>query len=313
MPNETSHRPTIQVDVMPDGAEIVHYDESDIPFYLKEGLLSMYKNYHARAHWHEDIELLLIYDGQMEYDVDGQTVLLMPGDIIAVNSRHIHCGYSSLHQESSMLCLLFRPQLFLTSGPLQRQYLQPVTQSPVSYYIFRSGTQEAAMITDIMNALYRRKKAPDDYYHLYVIQALTRLWELLFAAFRAENTDIPSDSSLKLQKDMISFIQLHYPQTLSLEAIAATANVSKSTCCRIFRRYTGESPIDYLNRYRIEAAAALLKSTDYKITDVGSICGFNSMSYFSKCFLRYHGCTPGQYRKQFMSACTPSETVIRKS
>lgn len=54
--------------------------------------------------------------------------------------------------------------------------------------------------------------------------------------------------------------------------------------CRVFHQITGRTPINYLNYYRVECAAELLRSTDDSITEIAFACGFNDSCYFSKHF-----------------------------
>ena len=65
---------------------------------------------------------------------------------------------------------------------------------------------------------------------------------------------------------------------------------------REFKKYYGESPIEYIKRRRIELACHLLRTELYTITDVASRSGFESISYFSLEFKRYIGCSPSEYR-----------------
>ena len=67
--------------------------------------------------------------------------------------------------------------------------------------------------------------------------------------------------------------------------------------CRFFRTITQQTPMDYVNYYRIERAARLLSSADWSVTAVGLECGFNDSSYFVKAFKKYKGITPKQYQK----------------
>ena len=88
---------------------------------------------------------------------------------------------------------------------------------------------------------------------------------------------------------------------IDLEDIAAAGNISRSKCCQIFKKYMQQSPVAYLNAYRMELSCNLLKTTSYSITSIATSCGYNHLSYFSKIFLKKFGCTPMEYRKKFKS------------
>ncbi|NMB32666.1 MAG: helix-turn-helix transcriptional regulator, partial [Clostridium sp.] len=77
-----------------------------------------------------------------------------------------------------------------------------------------------------------------------------------------------------------------------------SGNVCRSKCCKIFKRYLMQSPIEFLNTYRLEISSNLLKDTSKSVTEVAFACGFNHLSYYSELFKRYYGCTPSEYRKR---------------
>ena len=62
------------------------------------------------------------------------------------------------------------------------------------------------------------------------------------------------------------------------------------------RDSSGTSCLKYINNYRLEKAAELLKSTAYSITDISLECGFNNLSYFNKLFKRKYHLTPRDFR-----------------
>jgi AraC family transcriptional regulator, melibiose operon regulatory protein len=70
-----------------DASENVAYNNPDFPAYIKKGQLSNYPDFRAVSHWHDDLEFILILEGQMSYDVNGQKISLQTGEGIFVNSR----------------------------------------------------------------------------------------------------------------------------------------------------------------------------------------------------------------------------------
>ena len=99
-------------------------------------------------------------------------------------------------------------------------------------------------------------------------------------------------------KQMISYIQEHFADNITIQALTEHAHVSRSECFRSFRRYTGKKPMEYINEYRLLQAAGLLRDTNLSISEVGSSCGFGSSSYFGKLFRKKYGVTPLEYRKE---------------
>ena len=104
-------------------------------------------------------------------------------------------------------------------------------------------------------------------------------------------------TELNLQRAMVAYIRQNYGERLSLSDIASAGHVSRSRCCQMFRRHLQQTPVDYLNSYRLKTAANLLRGTNRTVTEIALSCGFNHLSYFSKMFLQVYGCTPKEYRK----------------
>lgn len=100
----------------------------------------------------------------------------------------------------------------------------------------------------------------------------------------------------RMQK-MLQFIAQHYGEDLSLDALASSANVSKSECLRCFKWSLQTTPYQYLMEYRLSKAAELLRSTDESIGTIADRVGFHQISHFGKCFREKTGCSPREYRK----------------
>lgn len=74
--------------------------------------------------------------------------------------------------------------------------------------------------------------------------------------------------------------------------------LSRSECCRYFKKQSGQTISDYLLRYRIHKSMYLLEETDSTIARVAQSCGFSSQSYYTRRFRELTGMTPKQYRQK---------------
>jgi YesN/AraC family two-component response regulator len=101
---------------------------------------------------------------------------------------------------------------------------------------------------------------------------------------------------------MLTFIQDNYMQLISLDQIAASADIAKSEASRCFQMYMKESPVNYLINFRIERAKHMLDEPIKNISQISAECGFQSVSYFVKLFHKETGLTPMQYRESRFSA-----------
>lgn len=90
---------------------------------------------------------------------------------------------------------------------------------------------------------------------------------------------------------------LQYPHTI--QDIAGKFQVSQRTLVRRFRQATGDTPIVYLQKLRIETAKRLLETTQYSFAEIVGQVGYVDVSSFRRLFMRHVQITPGQYRKRF--------------
>ena len=93
------------------------------------------------------------------------------------------------------------------------------------------------------------------------------------------------------------YIEDHITEKFSLQEMADALFVNGSYLLRVFRNYTGTTPLCYHHLVRCSKAKELLLHTDQSITEIGEAVGFVSSSHFSHVFGKTEGCTPKEYRK----------------
>jgi AraC-like DNA-binding protein len=79
--------------------------------------------------------------------------------------------------------------------------------------------------------------------------------------------------------------------------LASVAGMSRSAFALRFKQLVGETPLEYLTRWRMYKAVLLLRDGDKKLMDVANAVGYDSDASFSKTFKRIVGITPGAYRR----------------
>ncbi|HIS27522.1 MAG TPA: helix-turn-helix transcriptional regulator [Candidatus Pullilachnospira intestinigallinarum] len=98
--------------------------------------------------------------------------------------------------------------------------------------------------------------------------------------------------------DLFQRICQNYRKKLSLQEIAEAGNVSRNKCCSLFKQFVNQTPLEFLNSYRLESSIPLLLDTSRSITEVALSSGYQGSSYYAEIFRRYKGLSPSEYRKK---------------
>lgn len=123
---------------------------------------------------------------------------------------------------------------------------------------------------------------------------------LLLKIIRSRKLIPISITSVKMTKECAQikqFIDKNYAQRITLDTLTGFTHMNKYYLVHSFTKYTGMSPIQYLNKRRLESACYLLTSFNYSISDIASMTGFSSQSYFTQAFRKTYGTTPVKYRQ----------------
>ena len=286
------------LEIMGGNSEVVHYERQGLPPYIRTADLEQFTGKRAACHWHDDLEWIHILDGTMNYSVNGRKLPLKVGDSLLVNGRQMHYGYGE--GGCRFLCILFHPSLFGDNQVLRQEYIRPVLENPALEYLYFDGEEEEGRKTGkALRRMAEFKEAGEMAYEMDVIGWMCLLWAEILRKTDVGGGVCPAGEreDRAAQKEMVSFICRHYGEPLSLEAIAAAGHVSRSKCCQIFRKYVGQSPVEFLNAYRLKVGRNLLRDTERNVTEIATVCGFSHLSYFSRQFAAAYGRTPREYRR----------------
>ena len=251
------------------------------------------------THWHDRIELIRILTGNTHCVVNGKDICLSEGDICVINRQQLHMMYCD-----EALCtfqrLLIDPVLFASNKTVYHQYLVPILTDHTFSYV-KAEKRETADFSSLLDRMTELTRTTPVAYELEMIAMVYLLFQRLFVLYLNEKgkTTAPPNTDLLLFQKMADYIYCNYRDKLELADIAAAGKVSKSKCGSVFKEYTGHTPVDFMNLYRLKMSADLLRSTDRSISEIASFCGFGQQSYFNRLFLREYEVTPKQYREKY--------------
>lgn len=120
-------------------------------------------------------------------------------------------------------------------------------------------------------------------------------------------------SSNSMMPELLSYIQQHCCERLSLNELAAQCFYNPSYFSRMFREFSGMTLTEYIHHCRIERAVLLLQETRRPVEEIGAAVGYGDKKQFYRHFRAVTGKTPGEFRRVPVSLDSRTETMKKES
>ena len=249
-------------------------------------------------HWHSEVEFVLIKEGMADFLIGSERYVLGAGTGIFINSQVIHRFEAA--KSAIIPNIVFSPSMLAPEDSLiYRKYVQPVLDSAAECQIFYAGDPAQAEILRALADIFAVQEMENGC-EIKTEYLLLKLWRLLYDNMDiTENTSAPQ-ASVRTQAQlqiMLQYIHKNYPNQISLDDIAETVALGKSSVLSIFHKNIHTSPISYLVHYRLKRAAKLLMTTQDSVAAIARDTGFENVGYFCRKFKEVFQVTPGEYRK----------------
>ncbi|WP_423801331.1 AraC family transcriptional regulator [Neobacillus sp. SAB-20_R2A] len=251
-------------------------------------------------HWHDEIQFVLIVKGEAIFQVNEDWIVVREGDGLFINSGCLHMAQEKDRSGCVYICLNLSPY-FVLSQELYPTYVKPYIQATNLPYLYIDANEIwGKNILDAILEIYQGIEQKSQYYEIDISIRLPYIWKnLIDNGFKLEFVQTEIVKSQRM-KQMLSWIQQHYTEKVMLEDIARAGQLSRSECCRYFKRFLKCTPLNYVIDYRIQKSLYLLQQDDSNITEVAYQVGFNSTSYFINKFRDSMNITPLAYKKNKM-------------
>ena len=271
-------------------------------------LQNMYMN-SISWHWHSELEVLIVNHGEVEFLADGIVLTLSAGQGVMINQNIMHSIRPSGEDSNcGLYSVQFHPSYLFGSEnrTMEEKYILPVTANTEFKTVPLSEENEKeARYLDIINSIIATNLMKKNGYELVTKERLCNLWLLLMEKYHSKKLP-PAPKKVRISdearaKELMLYMEEHYSEKITLDELAERIHVSKSECCRCFKRALHMSPVDYLLKFRIYRAAVLIQEdapVSRSFADLALHVGFNNASYFNKVFREYIGCTPSEYKKK---------------
>lgn len=276
--------------------EIIKMPEEGAPVYFK--ITANEKEYLGSVmHYHEEVEIIKIIEGEMRYEIEGCSVSVKKGQIIFINSSVPHAS-AVMKEDTAFMLMQFSPKNFFSGSiSYEYKYLSAFLNSTnIKYCVFgNEWSREFEKHFDVIEYELSNKENGFDLYlkgNMYMVIAFLFRKNILKTSFPKEREELLGKLS-----GAILYMERYFMNNISLDDICRQCGFTPSYFCRIFKKATGRTFVEYLNYVRIREAEKLLMSSDANITEIFTKTGFTSHSYFNRVFYKYKNCNPSQYRK----------------
>ncbi|MCM3690475.1 AraC family transcriptional regulator [Neobacillus niacini] len=145
------------------------------------------------------------------------------------------------------------------------------------------------LLLDEINSLSKRRGATIAFKQKILFQ------ELLLTLIQDFHVQTISKDTRQVIEETIEYIGHHYHKVINVTDLSKMAGLSKSHYSRLFKKFTGYSPIEYLTHLRIDRAKELLAHSEIRIKEVSQNVGYEDELYFSRIFKKIVGVSPTQF------------------
>ena len=236
-------------------------------------------------HSHSYAELFYIVDGAGQFQINDRLFPVRAHQLVVVNPNVIHTEVS----------LESHPLEYIVLGIEGLEFtISDTSEGSFCVYTFDGNNDVLPCMRKILTEMQNRESnfqiLCQAYMDIIVVQLMRN----------ASVSAVPIHSRLPANRQCATvkrYIDHHYKENLTLDELAEKVSISKYHMAHAFKREYGVSPINYIIDCRIQEGKRLLAETDLAPSQIASILGFSSSSYFCKTFSNIEGTSPTEYRK----------------
>lgn len=252
-------------------------------------------------HWHNAVELVYNAAGSCIISVSGSEYSLADGDLLLIPTGEIH-EITTCSKNGKQYFIQFNISTLDGFGGIND--IRPFMERTVRI----SRSEEPGLQSSVEMYILQLIREHENKDYAYALSINARIFDIIVLISRNQlrsflggsNSSSKKIAGLQQINKAFEYIEKNFPLQVTLKDASNAAGFSEYYFSRLFKEYTGQSFLSYLNTYRIKHAEKLLKSTEMPVLDIAMESGFNSLPTFNRIFKRVKGCSPTFYRKAGM-------------
>ena len=289
--------------------ETTRHGSFEFPIAVYENVIARKNLGYINWHWHDELQFFYVTEGKVTVFLNGSSEVIDKGQGMIVNSGVMHMAKDMHDSQAAYICVDFDPGL-LSSFPgsiFERKYVAPfVNNQKISNITLRGESDDQRDILDSIYDIYLLYNEAEFGYELEIMSRLAHIWNLIMSNITSRIKDLnrsdqDGEDYHRRLRAIVSFMQRHYDEKLTLDDIARHVHLSRNECCRFFKKNMNVTLFEYLIDYRLSKSMELLENTSLSVTRIAYETGFGSSSYYIEKFREKTAMTPGEFRKKNFS------------
>ena len=280
--------------------ELEKHGTETFPMTVNHDDLWSFEGKNVPIHWHNDLEINLIREGEAVFQVYQKSYRVRTGEGFLLNRNVPHSCSSPGNEHVRYSTILVRPDFLYGDfgSDVERKCFQPFLQNSAIPCIYLTGFDENGK--EILQKLNQVEEAFDRKrfcYELKIKGLLCEAFAMILYGHRQELTKfVPANlQELERLEKMLNYLNMHFTEVISLQDLADQVHLSREVCCRLFKKMTGKTITGYLEEYRVNKSFSLVQSGQYSMTQITEMVGFSNPRRFASAFRKRFGCNPGEY------------------
>lgn len=256
------------------------------------------------AHTHDFAEFVYVLNGKAKQYINGIAHEVQRGDFMIINYNQTHAFEAE--ESFTYVDILLEPQ-FMSTELLNTENIFEIF-SIAMFKEFESFSENTPQfisfsgrhmfeIENIINNMIIEFEEKDTGY-LSIISGYMRV---VFSMVLRKMGTFASESYMhqtKINAEIIEYIDAHCHEKISLSYLAEKSFYNPAYFSHAFKKYCGKSLKAYVKEKRVMHAVDMLEATDYSISSIGELVGYEDKTSFYKAFKEITGKTPAKYREE---------------
>lgn len=279
--------------------EKVHYEN---PFmFIRIFEATRNKEHLSRWHYHKEIEILVLTEGQLDVHVEDEYYPLKASDVLLIGPSQLHRDRSYANR---LTYLVFQFDLEQYMDQSMLPYMHPFTGDHIPLnrlnYLFHEQEELRRTIFSCVLEIYKESRHKENGFEIAVSLLIKKIILSLIRADNQKVLNFNSNPDMLRLKPVLEYIDEHLDEKIQVEEASKLVNFSYFYFIKFFKKVLGMSFTEYVHYKKIKKAERMLLTKDLSIAQIGSAVGMQNMAHFYKIFKKHNQCSPNEYRKKML-------------